>query len=104
MLDNIVEGEVGQREHLAGIVDPSRKKALPPVASDHVHMYLPDKASIEAAQAWFATLFGAQSFSDTRGRSPASRNSATLRYRGAWPDNSEKPLPTKGRALDHIGF
>jgi hypothetical protein len=34
MLDNIVEGEEGQREHLVGIVDPSRKKELPPVASE----------------------------------------------------------------------
>ena len=45
---------------------PTRiRKDLPPVESDHVHMYVPDKASITAAQAWYGKLFGAQAFADT---------------------------------------
>jgi catechol 2,3-dioxygenase-like lactoylglutathione lyase family enzyme len=104
ILDNVVEGEQGQTQHLAGVADPSSKKDLPPVASDHIHMYLPDKASIEAAQAWYSRLFGAQPFSDTG--TGALLPGARLRLDAAplRADNQQKPLPTKGRALDHIGF
>jgi catechol 2,3-dioxygenase-like lactoylglutathione lyase family enzyme len=103
-LDTVVEGDEGRSEHLAGIADLKSKKDLPPVAGDHVHMYVPDKTSIESAQAWYAKLFGAQPFSDTGAGAllPGARlrlDAAALR-----PDNPERPLPTMGRALDHIGF
>ena len=104
ILDNVVEGAEGSTVHLAGVADPSLKKDLPPVAADHIHMYLADKATVVAAQAWYARLFGAQPFSDTGAGFliPGSRfrlDAAALR-----PDNTGKLLPTKGRALDHIGF
>jgi hypothetical protein len=65
ILDNLVEGEAGLTAKIAGVADPTQKKDLPPVASDHNHMYLPTKASVKEAEEWYSKMFGAQSFSDT---------------------------------------
>jgi len=65
ILDNVVEGEAGLTAKIAGVADPTQKKDLPPVASDHNHMYLPTKASVKEAEEWYSKMFGARSFSDT---------------------------------------
>jgi hypothetical protein len=104
ILDNVVEGEAGLTARIAGIADPKQKKDLPPVASDHNHMYLPNKAAIAAAQGWYSRMFGAQPFSDTGDGAllPGARlrmDAAELRA-----DSPGTPVPTRGRAIDHIGF
>jgi catechol 2,3-dioxygenase-like lactoylglutathione lyase family enzyme len=103
ILDNVVEGEQGNTQ-LAGIADAAKKKELPPVASDHVHMYVPDKSSIAEAQAWYGKLFGAQAFSDTGAGALIPGARLRLDSAAQRPDDKNKPLPTKGRAVDHIGF
>jgi hypothetical protein len=104
ILDNVVEGEAGLTAKIAGVADPAQKKDLPPVASDHNHMYLPTKASVKDAEEWYSKMFGAQAFSDTGDGAllPGARlrmDAAELRA-----DSPGKPVPTKGHAIDHIGF
>ena len=104
ILDNVVEGEAGLTAKIAGVADPSQKKDLPPVASDHNHMYMPTKASIKEAEEWYGKFFGAKSFADTGDGAllPGARlrmDAAELRA-----DSPGKPVPTKGHVIDHIGF
>jgi hypothetical protein len=104
ILDNVVEGDAGLTAHIAGVADPKQKKDLPPVASDHNHMYLPNKAAIATAEQWYFAMFGAQPFSDTGAGAllPGARlrmDSVELRA-----DSPGPPVPTKGHAIDYIGF
>jgi hypothetical protein len=104
ILDNVVEGEAGLTARIAGVADPKQKKDLPPVASDHNHMYLPTKAAISAAEEWYSKMFGAMPFSDTG--SGALLPGARLRMDAAElrADSPGPPVPTKGHAIDYIGF
>jgi hypothetical protein len=104
ILDNVVEGEAGLTAKIAGVADPTRKSELPPVASDHNHMYLPTKATVQEAEQWYSKMFGAQPFNDTGAGAllPGARlrmDAAELRR-----DSPGKPVPTKGHVIDHIGF
>lgn len=67
-----------------------------PVAHHHIHFYLP---AVGEAQAWYAKMFGA--IPGKRGRfEAADLPGANLSFSLA-----ETPTaPTKGRAVDHIGF
>lgn len=74
------------------------KSIAVPLKFHHVHFnFTPDETA--AVQAWYARLFDARP--GTRGRFKAGDiPGANLTYGEA----KEKALPTKGRALDHIGF
>ena len=71
-----------------------------PVAMHHIHMFLPDA---KAAQAWYVKYFGAVG---------SQRSSGTNRFETASVPGAELAFtpkdmalaPTKGRALEHIGF
>jgi catechol 2,3-dioxygenase-like lactoylglutathione lyase family enzyme len=67
-----------------------------PVAFHHVHMSVTDP---EAARAWYAKELGAES--STRRNLPAAKiPGGEVDFLKA----ADAPAPTKGRALDHIGF
>src|SRR5205807_5021699 len=69
-----------------------------PIRHEHVHFFLPE-AEIAKSQAWYAKTFGAKA---------GTRNNAAIadvpggQLRFAKADAPQKP--TKGTALDHIGF
>lgn len=67
-----------------------------PIAHHHIHFFLP---AVAEAQAWYAKMFGA--VPGKRGRfDAADLPGANLSF-----SKTEKAtLPTKGRAMDHIGF
>lgn len=74
------------------------------IATDHIHFFAPE-SSLAEMQAWYGKTFGAQPFLD-----PVSNSQDSVRA-GNMPGMELKfskspafPLPTKGRALDHIGF
>ena len=73
-----------------------------PTSSDLVHFYLPDVPSIARAQAWYAKVFAAvptppvPPARDVNSLIPGAKLNFSL--------SRTPPLPTKGRALDHIGF
>jgi catechol 2,3-dioxygenase-like lactoylglutathione lyase family enzyme len=72
-----------------------------PIAMHHVHLYLPDAA---AAQAWYIKIFGA--VPDTR-KSGRGGQYPLAKVPGAeftFTKTDALQAPTKGRALDHIGF
>jgi catechol 2,3-dioxygenase-like lactoylglutathione lyase family enzyme len=74
------------------------KTIATPLKFHHVHFnFAPDQ--ITAVQAWYARIFDAPP--GTRGRYKSGDiGGANLTY----GDANEKAAPTKGRALDHIGF
>ena len=78
-----------------------------PVIADHIHLYAVATA-IPEMQAWYAKTFGGLAYTDTA--TNPSNPSASVNIPGVrlkWPTYStpsSKRLPTKGRALDHIGF
>jgi hypothetical protein len=104
ILDNVVEGNAGLAEHLAGIADQKSKNDVPPVAADHNHMHVPDKPGIAAAQAWYAKHFGAMVFSDTGAGALIPGARIRLDAATARADSPGPPVPTRGHAIDHIGF
>jgi catechol 2,3-dioxygenase-like lactoylglutathione lyase family enzyme len=73
-----------------------------PTSSDLIHFYLPDGLAIGKAQAWYAKMLGAvptppvPPARDINALVPGAKLNFT---RSATP-----PVPTQGRALDHIGF
>ncbi len=74
-----------------------------PLAADHLHYFLPESA-VEDAQAWYVKLFGAQPLRENnKGKTPAG-DLPGIRLRFGSSRNATQVLPTKGRALDHIGF
>jgi catechol 2,3-dioxygenase-like lactoylglutathione lyase family enzyme len=75
-----------------------------PVASDHIHFFVPASAGPEM-QAWYAKTFGSPPFTDvaTNPDNPAP----TVDIPGIqlkFGKTTKEAGPTKGRALDHIGF
>ena len=74
------------------------------VATDHIHFFVPE-SSIAEAQTWYAKVFGAKTFSDLvpRPNEPvAAGNIPGVELK--FSKSAGPTVPTKGRALDHIGF
>ena len=81
--------------------DPS----LPgPVGMDHVHLY-PIAAEIPSIQAWYARVFGGLPGKRQRVSQPGLIDCAYFhRFHLSFSASEAKRLPTKGRAIDHLGF
>jgi catechol-2,3-dioxygenase len=81
--------------------DPS----LPgPVSMDHIHLY-PVDADIPAMQAWYAKVFGGLPGKRQRVARPGLIDCAYFhRFNLSFSASEGKRAPTKGRALDHLGF
>jgi catechol 2,3-dioxygenase-like lactoylglutathione lyase family enzyme len=74
------------------------KSQTVPIRSEHVHFFMPESSFAES-QAWYVKLFGAKP--GVRNNLPvANIPGAQLR----WTKTDTAQAPTKGRALDHIGF
>jgi catechol 2,3-dioxygenase-like lactoylglutathione lyase family enzyme len=73
-----------------------------PIISDHLHYFLPEGAAPEL-QAWYAKVLGAKPLTETLRRGPAPvADIPGVRLRVGRSPNP--PSPTKGHALDHVGF
>ena len=81
--------------------DPS----LPgPVSMDHVHLY-PAEADIKPMQAWYAKVFGGFPGQRQRVARPGVIEVDYFhRFNFSFSAGMGKPAPTKGRAIDHLGF
>jgi catechol-2,3-dioxygenase len=81
--------------------DPS----LPgPVSMDHVHLY-PAEADITAMQAWYAKVFGGFAGQRQRVARPGVIEVDYFhRFNFSFSAGMGKLAPTKGRAIDHLGF
>jgi len=79
-------------------IAPGTMAQSAPIISDHLHFLMPESLQGKA-QAWYIKTFGAEAkkgYADLPG--------IELRFaRGAEPVTS-LPMPTKGRAMDRIGF
>jgi catechol 2,3-dioxygenase-like lactoylglutathione lyase family enzyme len=81
-----------------------------PVAFHHVHLYLPDAATVAEAKGWYAKVFGGvpgkRAQYDATDVPGINLNfSAAPRPGGRSSDVPAARLaPTRGRMLDHIGF
>jgi len=83
---------------------PAASPLTESIATDHIHFFVPE-SSVAAAQAWYAQMFGAKTFFDfvPRPAEPVAAGSlpgVELKF----SKFSDPVAPTKGRALDHIGF
>ena len=75
-----------------------------PVGMDHVHMY-PPEADIPAIQAWYAKVFGGLPGKRQRVARPGLTDCVYFhRFNLSFTAATEKLAPTKGRAIDHLGF
>jgi len=81
--------------------DPS----LPgPVGMDHVHLF-PAEADIPAMQAWYARVFGGLPGKRQRVARPGLIDCDYFhRFNLSFSAGMGKLAPTKGRAIDHLGF
>ncbi len=81
--------------------DPS----LPgPVSMDHVHLY-PAEADIPAMQAWYAKVFGGFPGARQRVARPGVIQTDYFhRFNLSFSAGAGKLAPSKGRAIDHLGF
>jgi predicted enzyme related to lactoylglutathione lyase len=71
-----------------------------PIQNEHVHFFLPE-AQVAQSEAWYAKIFGAKPSTRGANNAPvADIPGVQLRFNKA----AEAQSPTKGRALDHIGF
>ena len=83
---------------------PAPSPLLGSIASDHIHFFVPE-SSLAEIQAWYAKTFGAKAFVD-----PVSASSDAVRADNIpgvelkFSKSPDSPAPTKGRAVDHIGF
>jgi catechol 2,3-dioxygenase-like lactoylglutathione lyase family enzyme len=83
---------------------PAASPLTESIATDHIHFFVPE-SSVVAAQAWYATIFGAKTFLDFVPRPAEPVVAGNLPGVELKFSKSSGPLvPTKGRALDHIGF
>jgi catechol-2,3-dioxygenase len=80
------------------IEDPSISA---PIAMHHVHLFLPDTA---AAQAWYIDVFGGVAASRASGKGGQYPLAKLPGAEFAFTKTDTLQIPTKGRALDHIGF
>ncbi|HYR83928.1 MAG TPA: VOC family protein [Terriglobia bacterium] len=74
-----------------------------PVATDHLHYFVPVSAASEA-QAWYGKLFGANLLQEENRDRSLAGDLPGIRLRFAASRNATALLPTKGRAMDRIGF
>lgn len=75
-------------------------KQIAPIRFTHVHLYTAEKA-VPEMQAWYAKMFGATPA--TRGRNvSADIPGVSLSFTPS--EGGQAVAPTKGRAIDHIGF
>src|SRR5688572_2267491 len=75
-----------------------------PVGMDHVHMY-PPEADIPAIQAWYAKVFGGLPGKRQRVARPGLTDCVYFhRFNLSFTAATGKLAPTKGRAIDHLGF
>jgi extradiol dioxygenase family protein len=81
--------------------DPS----LPgPVSMDHIHLY-PVEADVPAMQAWYAKVFGGFAGRRQRVAAPGVIDVIYLhRFNISFSATTTKRGPSRGRAIDHIGF
>jgi catechol 2,3-dioxygenase-like lactoylglutathione lyase family enzyme len=77
----------------------SDDKITVPAVSDHLHYFLPE-AAVPEAQAWYVKIFDAMP-SLGPGKSAAADLPGIRFFFGK---SMNTPAPTKGRALDYIGF
>lgn len=77
----------------------SDDKITVPAISDHLHIFLPE-ASVPEIQAWYVKMFGAMPTVGP-GKSAAGDLPGIRLFFGKAAD---PPVPTKGHALDYIGF
>jgi len=74
------------------------KSQMVPIRADHIHFFVTE-SSIPEIQTWYARTFGAKP--GTRGQfQSATIPGVTLMF----AKSDTATAPTKGRALDHIGF
>jgi catechol 2,3-dioxygenase-like lactoylglutathione lyase family enzyme len=74
------------------------------IATDHIHFLAPEASSAEI-QAWYCKTFGARSFLDPVSNSQDSVRAANIPgMELKFSKSAASTAPTKGRALDHIGF
>ena len=72
-----------------------------PVASDHLHFFVPD---VPQAQAWYAKTFGAREVGEVNPRRGPAQVWDIPGARLRFAKSPTPPLTTRGRALDHLGF
>jgi catechol 2,3-dioxygenase-like lactoylglutathione lyase family enzyme len=72
------------------------------IATDHIHIYVPDESSVEEAQAWYAKMFSGKPFIDSVNNPTTAVNIPGVELK--FQKSPTSLVPTKGRALDHIGF
>ena len=74
------------------------KSVTAPIANRQIHFVVPESSG-QAAQAWYGKMFGAK---------PGTRSNIHVAelpgVRLNFYTSPDQKLPTKGRALDHIGF
>ena len=81
--------------------DPSLPGA---VSMDHVHLY-PPEADIPAMQAWYARVFGGFPGARQRVARPGVIQTDYFhRFNFSFSAGAGKLAPTRGRAIDHLGF
>ncbi len=103
---NIHEGKLPGRVMLTGPddvrVEIIEDRSIPtPIAMHHVHLFLPDPS---AAQAWYIKVFGAVASSRTSGSGGQYLLANVTGAEFTFTKTDQVQAPTKGRALDHIGF
>ena len=81
--------------------DPS----LPgPVGMDHIHLY-PEATDVKTMQTWYATAFGGFAGQRQRVAAPGIIDVAYLhRFNISFSPTTTKRGPSRGKAIDHIGF
>ena len=74
-----------------------------PVRMDHIHFFLPD---VLPMQAWYAKVFGGKPGQRERVAAPGIIDCDFFpgEINLSFGKRDMVPVPTKGRALDHIGF
>ena len=71
---------------------------------DHVHLY-PAEADIPAMQAWYAKVFGGFPGARQRVARPGVIQTDYFhRFNFSFSAGAGKLAPTRGRAIDHLGF
>ena len=74
------------------------------VSMDHIHLY-PAETDIPAMQAWYAQMFGGLPGKRQRIARPGLIDCDYFhRFNLSFSPTATKRVPTKGRALDHLGF
>lgn len=91
---NIVAFVMGPDETKVELIE--NRSLIHPIAMHHVHFATPDVAAMKA---WYVSTFAARP-STRAGFESADLPGANLSF----TPSSEPVVPTRGRALDHIGF